>query len=86
MLTGCSLHIGYDPTPEGLHHAAYLFKVGAGFGFLTVILGWSISILVALQAASVPVLLPKLSTDLLTNLLPRRSKPIVAEQDPASRV
>jgi hypothetical protein len=30
----------YDPTPEGLAHAIYYFKIAGGFGFVTMIMGW----------------------------------------------
>ncbi|KAK5706086.1 hypothetical protein LTR97_001072 [Elasticomyces elasticus] len=50
----CSLHIGYDPTPQGLDHAAYLFEVGAGFGFVTVICGWFMAVVAACEAGRIP--------------------------------
>ncbi|KAK5723762.1 hypothetical protein LTR15_005462 [Elasticomyces elasticus] len=54
LLCAGDLHIGYDPTPQGLDHAAYLFEVGAGFGFVTVICGWFMAVVAACEAGGIP--------------------------------
>ncbi|KAK5677124.1 hypothetical protein LTS10_010313 [Elasticomyces elasticus] len=54
LLCAGDLHIGYDPTPQGLDHAAYLFEVGAGFGFVTAICGWFMAIVAACEAGGIP--------------------------------
>ncbi|KAK3620954.1 hypothetical protein LTR56_023090 [Elasticomyces elasticus] len=54
LLCAGDLHIGYDPTPQGLDHAAYLFEVGAGLGFVTVICGWFMAVVAACEAGGIP--------------------------------
>jgi hypothetical protein len=81
-----SFHVGYDPTPQGLHHAAYLYKVGAGFGFITLICGWIMTILVVLQSTGVTVPLPMTTVDLVKKIRSRKTKTVNAEQDAADRV
>lgn len=51
-------HVGYDPTPEGLAHAAYLFKVAGGFGIVILLMGWYLAIITACAATGVPCPLP----------------------------
>ena len=50
--------VGYDPTPEGLAHAAYLFKIAGGFGLAVLILGWYLAIITACASTGVPCPLP----------------------------
>jgi uncharacterized protein len=40
FIAAANYQVGYDPTPEGLAYAAKLLKIGAGFGFVTAIMGW----------------------------------------------
>ena len=37
---GAEYELGYNPTPEGIEYAAKLLKIGGGFGFITVVMGW----------------------------------------------
>lgn len=32
--------LGYNPTAAGVEHAYYYFKIGGGFGFVTMCAGW----------------------------------------------
>ena len=37
---GAEYELGNNPTPEGIEHANRLLKIGGGFGFVTMIMGW----------------------------------------------
>ncbi|KAJ9660516.1 hypothetical protein H2198_002452 [Neophaeococcomyces mojaviensis] len=50
--------IGHNPTPEGLEHAAYLFKIAGGFGFVAVVMGWYLAIITVCASTGVPCPLP----------------------------
>lgn len=32
--------LGYNPTVAGVEHAAHMFKIAGGFGFVTILMGW----------------------------------------------
>jgi len=58
FLAAANYQVGYNPTPEGLEYAAYLLKIGGGFGFVTLIMGWYLAIITACAATGVPCPLP----------------------------
>ena len=39
-IAGAEYELGYNPTPDGINYANYLLKVGGGFGFIAMIMGW----------------------------------------------
>ncbi|KAJ9621877.1 hypothetical protein H2203_006757 [Taxawa tesnikishii (nom. ined.)] len=55
---GANFVAGHNPTIEGLEQAAYLAKVGAGFGFATCLCGWYLAIITGCAATGVPCPLP----------------------------
>jgi len=50
--------LGYNPTTDGLNHAAYYFKIAGGFGFIALVMGWYLAIITACAATGVPCPLP----------------------------
>ena len=39
-IAGAQYELGYNPTPEGIAYAGKLLKIGGGFGFVAMIMGW----------------------------------------------
>jgi succinate-acetate transporter protein len=50
--------LGFNPTPAGLAHAYYYFKIAGGFGFVAMIMGWYLTLITACAATGVPCPLP----------------------------
>lgn len=53
-----SFYIGYNPTEAGVAHAAYLIKIGAGFGFISSLCGWYLAIITVCASVGLPCPLP----------------------------
>jgi succinate-acetate transporter protein len=50
--------LGYNPTPAGVEHAYYYFKIAGGFGFIALVMGWYLAIIAACASTGVPCPLP----------------------------
>jgi len=58
LLAAGNWYIGYNPTPEGIAHAFYLFQIAGGFGFVTALCGWYLAIVTSCASTGVPCPLP----------------------------
>lgn len=50
--------LGMNPTAAGVAHAYYYFKIGGGFGFVAMIMGWYLAVISACASTGVPCPLP----------------------------
>lgn len=58
LFAGGQFEIGYNPTPEGIAYATYLFKIAGGFGIVTALMGWYLAIITVCASTGVPCPLP----------------------------
>lgn len=68
--------LGRNHTEEGLAHAAHLFQIAGGFGFVAMCMGWYLAIITVCASTGVPCPLPIF--DLSTKVF-RNSKAAVGE-------
>jgi len=73
-------HIASHPTLAGVEHALYLFKIAAGFGFVSVLCGWYLALLQVCASVGIPLPLPigDLSTKLFVNTKAARAEAAAA--------
>ncbi|KAK5133513.1 hypothetical protein LTR08_007650 [Meristemomyces frigidus] len=58
LLAASDFYIGYNPTAEGMAHAAYLLKIGGCFGFVAMLCAWYLCIISVCASTGVPCPLP----------------------------
>ncbi|EHK99333.1 hypothetical protein GLAREA_08668 [Glarea lozoyensis ATCC 20868] len=61
--------LGFNPTAAGASHAFYYFKIAGGFGFVAMIMGWYLAIVLSCASTGVPCPLPVF--DLSSKLAPK---------------